>query len=372
MHLGGLSLSLAGCPPSGSASVAADVAAAAGPLPEQCYYSYIDPGAFALIGAAAFFGGVSRLTIALTVIMIEITNDVRQLLLRPHVPPSSVAHPTTLTPACLLTPSSTIRDRDPQVRFLLPIMLSVMVAKWIADAITHSLYHAIIEAKCLPFLSPEVSLHGAKDGDLEKHTVSDLLGTLGHGRVVSVRAWAEESYGSLAKTLSETDHGAYPVVDEQGRFQGSVARSQILAVLTAVAKGGSAIADKPLGYLELLTAAEKCANDPQGVAAALDSCGNDAGLSARPCDLSPYIDSSAVSVRDQFSLHRAYMLFRTMGLRHLYITDADNLVVGVLTRRDLMDFRLHDVLHPHGHGDGHGHGHGHGVEVHLHRVSMAP
>ena len=45
--------------------------------PSYCYYSYVDPGAFALIGAAAFFGGVSRLTIALTVIMIEITNDVR-------------------------------------------------------------------------------------------------------------------------------------------------------------------------------------------------------------------------------------------------------------------------------------------------------
>ena len=90
----------------------------------QCYYTFVDPGAFALIGAGAFFGGVSRLTIALTVIMIEITND---------------------------------------VRFLLPLMLGVMVAKWVADSLTHSLYHAIIEAKCIPFLSPEVSIHGGTD-----------------------------------------------------------------------------------------------------------------------------------------------------------------------------------------------------------------
>ena len=37
---------------------------------EDEYWSWIDPGAMAVIGSASFFGGVSRLTMSLTVIMV--------------------------------------------------------------------------------------------------------------------------------------------------------------------------------------------------------------------------------------------------------------------------------------------------------------
>ena len=45
------------------------------------YWAWMDPGAFALLGSVSFFAGVTRLTMSLTVIMVEITNDIQQLLL---------------------------------------------------------------------------------------------------------------------------------------------------------------------------------------------------------------------------------------------------------------------------------------------------
>ena len=38
------------------------------------------------------------------------------------------------------------------VRMLLPLLAGILVAKWVADAATHSLYHGLLEVACVPFL----------------------------------------------------------------------------------------------------------------------------------------------------------------------------------------------------------------------------
>jgi chloride channel 7 len=50
-------------------------------------------------------------------------------------------------------------------------------------------------------------------------------------------------------------------------------------------------------------------------------------------------------VPDSLSVERTYILFRTMGLRHLMVIDEHCHVRGIVTRKDLLGHRL-GKLHP--------------------------
>lgn len=57
-------------------------------------------------------------------------------------------------------------------------------------------------------------------------------------------------------------------------------------------------------------------------------------------DLTSYANTSAVTVPQDFSIERAYLIFRSLGLRHLTVVDDNNRIQGMVTRKDLMGFRL--------------------------------
>ena len=46
--------------------------------------------------------------------------------------------------------------------FVLPTMVSILSARWVASMFTHALYHQLIEYKCIPFLDWELIARDAK------------------------------------------------------------------------------------------------------------------------------------------------------------------------------------------------------------------
>jgi chloride channel 7 len=57
-------------------------------------------------------------------------------------------------------------------------------------------------------------------------------------------------------------------------------------------------------------------------------------------DLRPYMDPTPVTVHSNCPLQRAFKIFRTIGLRHLLVTNNAFDVVGIITRHDLTIHRL--------------------------------
>jgi len=52
-------------------------------------------------------------------------------------------------------------------------------------------------------------------------------------------------------------------------------------------------------------------------------------------NLTAYSISACVQVRAECSAQRVYIIFRTLGLRHLCVTDSSNSVIGMITRKDI-------------------------------------
>jgi H+/Cl- antiporter ClcA len=62
-------------------------------------------------------------------------------------------------------------------------------------------------------------------------------------------------------------------------------------------------------------------------------------------DLTQYCDRSPLTVTSNSTVSRAYEVFRKLGLRHLVVLGRDGTVVGMVTRKDLMIFKLVDQKH---------------------------
>lgn len=118
-----------------------------------------------------------------------------------------------------MTPKKPILQVSNDVRMLLPLLVGILTAKWVADAATHSLYHGLLEVKCIPWLPDSPESHKSLDLVAVSQAMSSPVVTVSENAKVS----------DLRHILQETKHNGFPVV--KSTEIGEVLTSSILLLL---------------------------------------------------------------------------------------------------------------------------------------------
>ncbi|XP_066873367.1 H(+)/Cl(-) exchange transporter 6 isoform X3 [Kogia breviceps] len=351
---------------------------------------HIYSGTFALIGAAAFLGGVVRMTISLTVILIESTNE---------------------------------------ITYGLPVMITLMVAKWTGDFFNKGIYDIHVGLRGVPLLEweTEVEMDKLRASDIMEpnltyvypHTriqslVSILRTTVHHAFPVVTenrgnekefmkgnqlvsnnikykkcsiltrageqrrRSQSMKSYPSselrnvcdehvtsedpgekedLLQQMLERRYTPYPnlypdqspsedwTMEERFRpltFHGLILRSQLVTLLVrgvCYSESQSSASQPRLSYAEM---AEDYPRYPDIHDLDLTL------LNPRMIvDVTPYMNPAPFTVSPNTHVSQVFNLFRTMGLRHLPVVNAVGEIVGVITRHNLTHEFLQARLRQH-------------------------
>ena len=261
---------------------------------------------YAIIGAAANLGGATRMTISITVLVMETTGS---------------------------------------MQLIIPLMLTIFAAKSMGDRYGHGIYDTHIKIRGAPFLE-EPELAGPTGDKLRVTDVmSDDLATIKPVMPIA----------DLLEVLTQTNHGAYPVTEnppayagEDFELHGSITRNLLLKMLlhriSFVPKSGERserdeqLFSNPVERDELLEQLKQIpfkAPSAREVASRLA----DEDVQNMSLDVRSFMQRHPFVVHGDARLSRAYRQFRTMGLRHMYVMPQRPRVVGLLTRKDVIQER---------------------------------
>ena len=270
------------------------------------------------------------------------------------------------------------------VKYGLPLMLTLMSAKFAGGFFNEGLYEEHIHLNHVPFLSPQLEPREF----VSKLRVSDVMTRA----PVSLQRFAKA--GTVYRTLLATTHHCFPIVryaapapdsdsnpttpaaieeeEEEGGGDGAIGRG---AVTPPPLRRAAAAAHRSVGSRELrgprflgvvlrkhlgvLLQRKDFAARPADFARLpwhpLDYRDLEGGYPRYPriqdlfldrrelgmhLDLRAYTNPSPVAVMANTPLPQAYKLYRSLGLRHLCVTNHRGELVGILTRHELTEHRM--------------------------------
>ncbi|TPX33883.1 hypothetical protein SmJEL517_g03332 [Synchytrium microbalum] len=239
----------------------------------------VTPGTYAMVGAAAFLGGVTRMTVSLAVIMFEFTGA---------------------------------------LTYILPVMVTIMVAKFVGDAFgAGGIYDALVRLNSYPYLDPREE-YGGRDTaagimtrvqDLEVVTATEIC----------IFTLLEKSTGhtinSLDELLKTTDYKGFPVVtDFPGLgLVGYAGRAEMRYAIDQARLQSDIIGSSPCYFSDMQLS----------------------GNEAPHVDMRVWIDQTPMTVSPRYPIELVLELFAKLGLRYVIVA-VDNRLVGLITKKDLL------------------------------------
>ncbi|XP_049819750.1 H(+)/Cl(-) exchange transporter 5 isoform X2 [Aethina tumida] len=216
----------------------------------------ITPGLYAMVGAAAVLGGVTRMTVSLVVIMFELTGG---------------------------------------VRYIVPLMAAAMASKWVGDALgKQGIYDAHIALNGYPFLD-------SKDEFQHTSLAADVMQPK-RNETLSVITQDSMTVDDIESLLKDTEHNGYPVVvsRESQYLVGFVLRRDLNLAIANDKRMVDGICGQSL---VLFTSG----NPPQT-------------LGPPPLKLKKILDMAPITITDQTPMETVVDMFRKLGLRQTLVT----------------------------------------------------
>ncbi|KAM6427457.1 H(+)/Cl(-) exchange transporter 5 isoform 1-T5 [Liasis olivaceus] len=233
----------------------------------------ITPGLYAMVGAAACLGGVTRMTVSLVVIMFELTGG---------------------------------------LEYIVPLMAAAMTSKWVADAIgREGIYDAHIRLNGYPFLE-------AKEEFTHKTLAMDVMRPRRNDPALTVLTQDSMTVEDVEAIINETTYSGYPVVvsRESQRLVGFVLRRDLIISIESARKKQEGIVSSSIIYFT--------DHSPP-----LPPC------SPSLLKLRSILDLSPFTVTDQTPMEIVVDIFRKLGLRQCLVTHNGKLL-GIITKKDVL------------------------------------
>ncbi|CAF1586309.1 unnamed protein product, partial [Adineta ricciae] len=259
------------------------------------------PGLYAVVGACAFLGGVSRMTVSLVVIMSEVTGG---------------------------------------LSYIVPLMITALTAKWVGDAFGEGIYEENVKLSGYPFLENRESFRfSLKAGEAIRANRS------GENPPLACIYQDGMTIAQIDALVRHQPHSVYPVVISADFpcIVGQVQRRDLLVVLKSrkiqleYEKPKSGSLNRKMSVVSMSNLLNK-----SGQAASLGRRRASIALQAsKILQLHKLVDRAPIIVTDQTPMEAVVDMFRKLGCRQIFVTKNGRLQ-GILTRKDIIRL-MHDA-----------------------------